>query len=296
MNTLETKANEKANEASPAMQWEPQLQLIESGLREVERSWETQIPTQLAQSMSYSLSSGGKRFRPLLAVLLTEAFAVHPKKVLPWACAVELIHTYSLIHDDLPCMDNDDFRRGKATNHKAFSESTALLAGDALLTEAFLILANAYSDEAKLSTQLVRMLAKASGASGMVGGQVLDLASIAETPNLEVQLQIHRMKTGALIAVALEGAAAVCGLPSEKTNLVLRFGEALGLAFQIADDIEDAKTEAEKIGLIKLVGSVQAEKMLREASTQALRTLQSLELESSSLAKMVNWNQNRVLA
>lgn len=286
----------KTAEVNPALHWEPQLQMIENGLMEIQQAWETKIPDRLARSMSYSLSSGGKRFRPLLAVLLTEAFAVHPKKVLPWACAVELIHTYSLIHDDLPCMDNDDFRRGKATNHKAFNESTALLAGDALLTEAFFLIADAYSEEPKLSTQLIRQLAKASGASGMVGGQVLDLASVSETPDLEAQLQIHRMKTGALIAVALQGAASVCGLPTEKANLVLHFGEALGLAFQIADDIEDAKTEVDKIGLIKLIGPVQAEKMLREASKSALTILQSLDLGSSSLAQMVNWNQDRVLA
>lgn len=271
--------------------WSPQLTLIEDALEKLARSWKSDTPEELAAAMRYSLFSGGKRFRPLLALLLSDGFGVHPQKTLPWACAVELIHTYSLIHDDLPCMDNDDLRRGQPTSHKKFGEATALLAGDALLTEAFHSLA-AGADTTHVPA-LVKLLGRCAGAGGMVGGQALDLAYQDKSISLDVQSRVHAMKTGALILAAISGAGVLCGLTAEKQKSVDAFGALLGLAFQIADDIEDSANENEKGGLVKILGRDETQKYLDETSDRALHCLRQLGLEGSELERLLRWNQHR---
>ena len=166
--------------------------------------------TELKESMYYSAGSGGKRFRPVLSLLVAELFSVPASRVLPFAAAVEFIHTYSLIHDDLPCMDNDDYRRGKPTNHKVYGETTALLAGDALLTEAFLAITKGYKDNGFLASQLCDLLSRAAGVRGMVGGQAIDLK--AKNLTVEELTHLHNLKTGRMIQVAAEGAAVVAAI------------------------------------------------------------------------------------
>jgi geranylgeranyl diphosphate synthase type II len=271
--------------------WSPQLTLVEEALEKLARSWATDVPEHLAAAMRYSLFSGGKRFRPLLTLLLSDGLGVHPQKTLPWACAVELIHTYSLIHDDLPCMDDDDFRRGQPTSHKKFGEATALLAGDALLTEAFRSLA-ASAEPAHLPA-LVNLLGRCAGAAGMVGGQALDLAAQGKAISLDEQSRVHAMKTGALILAAISGSGVLCGLTPEKQKSVDSFGALLGLAFQIADDIEDSANENEKGGLVKILGRAETQKYLDETSDRAQACLRLLGLEGSELERLLRWNQRR---
>lgn len=271
--------------------WSPQLSLIEDALESLARSWEGDTPEELGAAMRYSLFSGGKRFRPLLALLLSDGFGVHPQKTLPWACAVELIHTYSLVHDDLPCMDDDDLRRGQPTAHRKFGEATALLAGDALLTEAFHSLGT--GAEAAHLPALVKLLGRCAGAAGMVGGQALDLAFQERQISLDVQSRVHAMKTGALILAAISGAGILCGLPAEKQKSVDAFGSLLGLAFQIADDIEDAANEKEKGGLVKLLGRAETQTYLDQTSDRARACLRELGLGDSELERLLRWNQHR---
>ena len=209
----------------------------------------------LLDSERYSLLAGGKRIRPFLVIEFCRMFGGDVKAALPFACAVEMIHTYSLIHDDLPCMDDDDLRRGKPTNHKVFGYSTALLAGDSLLTRAFGVAAsNKYvSPESALSA--VRALSEYAGAFGMVGGQIIDLEGEKTILPLEKLIKLHSMKTGALIKVsALMGAlAAGCSEDSPEAICAIEYAEAIGLAFQIIDDILDVTETAETVG--KSVGS-----------------------------------------
>lgn len=197
--------------------------------------------------MEYSLFAGGKRLRPALALGAAELVCGDDTSALPAACALEMIHTYSLIHDDLPSMDNDDLRRGKPTSHKVYGEAIAILAGDALLTLAF----EAASDCA--DAVVMREIAKAAGAEGMVGGQVIDL----ESENLKLGVpelrNLHAKKTGALIRASVRVGAMTAGASAAQTEALTRYGEAIGLAFQIADDILDVVGDQEAIG--KPVGS-----------------------------------------
>ncbi len=248
---------------------------------------------QLGRSIDYSLLGGGKRFRPVLALLVADAFAGGPQKVLPFATAVEMIHTYSLIHDDLPCMDNDDFRRGQPTNHKVFGESTALLAGDALLTEAFFAISEAYSREPQLGLKLINLLSEAAGFSGMVGGQVIDLSSKESGLALQELNLMHALKTGALIRVAAEGAAVVLGLPTNIQEQVRSFGQKLGLAFQLKDDLLDSAESIEKGSFPELLGLAETESYLNDVTAEAHAILKELSIESSALAQLLQMNSTR---
>ena len=201
----------------------------------------------LLEAMHYSLTAGGKRLRPVLVLAFCAACGGDVRAALPVACAVEMVHTYSLIHDDLPCMDDDDLRRGKPSNHKVFGESTAVLAGDALLTAAFETLANSGADAAVIAGT-VRTLAVAAGELGMVGGQVLDLAAEEETPDAEHIYTLQDLKTGALIR-----AACCCGVvaghgSAAQYEAAARYATALGLAFQIRDDMLDVLGDAKTLG------------------------------------------------
>lgn len=247
---------------------------------------------ELSSSMYYSASAGGKRFRPVLCLLVGDLFHCEAKKILPFATAVELVHTYSLVHDDLPCMDNDDIRRGKPTNHVMYSETTALLAGDALLTEAFLLIAEGYKENSTLAATLCGMLSRAAGLRGMVGGQAIDLK--AKNLSFEELIQLHNLKTGRLIQVAIEGAAVVAGASRDKVNDMVEFGTNLGLAFQVADDILDhAEKNQESKSFVSLIGIEGTKRYLDEVSAKAFAALERTEGSSDLLKQMIEYNKNR---
>ena len=203
----------------------------------------------------YSLMAGGKRIRPFLVNEICRMLGGEEKASMPFACAVEMIHTYSLIHDDLPCMDDDDLRRGKPTNHKVFGYANALLAGDALLTRAFgVAAANPHVDRA-VSAEAVRLLSEKAGDMGMIGGQIIDLRGETERLDFDTLLRLHRLKTGALIECsAMLGALAAGLMPySAESKAVTAYAEKIGLAFQVIDDILDATGSVEELG--KNIGS-----------------------------------------
>jgi len=217
-------------------------------------------PRMLHDAMVYSLSAGGKRIRPVLCLASYEACGGRAEDIVPQAAALELIHTYSLIHDDLPAMDNDDLRRGKPTNHKVFGDAMAILAGDALLTEAFYLLSHPFATlekrgnggfDSKACTQLLRVIhevAFASGAKGMVGGQAQDLLSENAEPDVMTLSYIHEHKTAALIAVSIKMGGVLAGSSEELLERLDCYGEDIGLAFQVIDDILDVEGDTEVIG------------------------------------------------
>lgn len=215
---------------------------------------ETLYPEVIHQAMAYSVFAGGKRFRPVLCLAACEVVGGSWQQALDGACAMECIHTYSLIHDDLPGMDDDDYRRGKLTNHKVFGEGMAILAGDALLTYAFEILSN--MDDGSNSTQILQIIkevSRASGTAGMIGGQVVDILSEQEKPTADLLNYIHNHKTGALIEASVRMGAILGGANAEQLAALTQYARQLGLAFQITDDILDVVGDASKIG--KPVGS-----------------------------------------
>lgn len=205
-------------------------------------------PARLHTAMRYSLQAGGKRLRPVLTLAAAELFGPQADP-LPAAVALECIHTYSLVHDDLPCMDNDDLRRGRPTAHRQFDEATALLAGDALLSLAFQLLARHYAADAALCAALVRELADAAGSTRLIGGQMEDLLAEKRPGTTAAELEfIHRHKTAAMISAAL-AAGGRCGGADDRSLATLReAGQALGLAFQITDDILDATADTATLG------------------------------------------------
>jgi len=216
------------------------------------------LPAVLHDAMRYSVFAGGKRIRPILMLAACEAVGGEVKKILPAACAIEMIHTYSLIHDDLPAMDDDDFRRGNPTNHKVYGEATAILAGDGLLTEAFILLSNRSvwgNISADRWLEVMHVLAKSAGSRGMVGGQVVDMEMEEKPIDLPTLEYIHTHKTGALILAAIEVGALLGGASEEQRRALCQYGEAAGLAFQVADDILDIVADQSQLG--KDVGSDQ---------------------------------------
>jgi geranylgeranyl diphosphate synthase type II len=233
-------------------------QRVEAGLRQWLTRLTAQAPPALAEAMSYSLIAPGKRLRPLLVLLASEAAGGTAEQGMPAACAVEMVHTYSLIHDDLPAMDDDDLRRGLPTCHKRFGEALAILAGDALLTGAFQVLAEGCPPVTAAVS--IQELARGAGAAGMVAGQVLDLAAegkvpMTQSPHTLADLEgIHRRKTGALFHSSLRlgffaAQAERVGGPETATGEALeRFGRAFGLAFQIADDLLDVQSSSDRVG------------------------------------------------
>ena len=206
-----------------------------------------QRPRTIVKAMRYGVLAGGKRLRPILTLACGELFGGQRKRLLPFACALELIHAYSLIHDDLPALDNDDLRRGAPASHKVFGEGMALLAGDALLTEAFDLMSRTdtvRSLKPGLVLELIHDIAQAAGASGLVGGQAVDLEAEDTETDLETVESIHARKTGALICVSATVGARLGGATPQELSRVERYGRTLGLAFQIADDIMDAVDRA----------------------------------------------------
>jgi geranylgeranyl diphosphate synthase type II len=268
-------------------------QFVEKYLSEMELPQGPAI-AELRKSMLYSATNGGKRFRPVLSVLIAELLGSSAEKVLPFATAVELIHTYSLIHDDLPCMDNDDMRRGKPTNHKVFGEDFALLAGDALLTEAFLIIAKNYSDNGFLVGRLVQLLSEAAGIRGMVGGQAIDLRAGQKQLSQEELTHLHLLKTGALIRVAVEGAAIIAGAKTHDVEALKKFGEGLGLAFQVADDVLDHGEKDQDVrSFTGIIGLENTKTYLSQISQSTMAELHKVSADAVMLEYLVNFNISR---
>jgi len=225
----------------------------------VEKALETALPeiegreARVVEAMRYSLFAGGKRLRPILCLAAAQAVGGKIEAAMPAACALEMIHTYSLIHDDLPAMDDDDLRRGKPTSHVVFGEAIAILAGDALLTEAFVLLSDYRALLAQRALRLIGVIARAASYRGMVGGQVVDMLSQNKPADLETVQQMHSRKTAALISAAAESGALAGGGTDDQVEALDRYGRAIGLAFQIADDILDIEGSTEVLG--KTAGS-----------------------------------------
>ncbi|MDW7657323.1 MAG: polyprenyl synthetase family protein [Bacillota bacterium] len=244
----------------------------------------------VVEAARYSLLAGGKRLRPVLFLAVTAMLGQSVDRILPFACAVEMIHTYSLIHDDLPCMDDDDLRRGRPTCHKVFGEAMAVLAGDYLLNRAYEVLLDAIDPDCPETVTAVRLISRAAGGRGMIGGQVLDLIAEQQKPDAKALEQMHRMKTGALLSAPVEAAALLACAEADAAASLAAFGAAIGLAFQIRDDILDVTSDAAIMGkttgkddrdgkstYVTLFGLTQAGKLLEQATCSAQAELDKLE-------------------
>jgi farnesyl diphosphate synthase len=236
------------------------------------------LPPSLAEPMRYAVLDGGKRLRPLLVLAACEAVEGHAGAALRAACAVELIHAYSLVHDDMPCMDNDVLRRGKPTVHVQFGQASAMLAGDALQALAFELLTPEVAEvAAPLQAQLCRMLARAAGGQGMAGGQAIDLAHVGQRIDAQQLHEMHRLKTGALLG-------AVCGQPDAQAMAALsEYGRTVGLAFQVVDDILDVTADSHTLG--KTAGKDAAQDKPTFVSLMGLRESQNYAQELLSQAQ-----------
>jgi len=263
----------------------------------------------LIEALRYSLFAGGKRVRPILALASYEVFALsNPLNnkeleiILPSASALELIHTYSLIHDDLPCMDNDDFRRGKPTSHKVFGEDMAVLAGDGLLTLAFELIAKTPHTDPKILIQVIQILSESSGTFGLIGGQVLDLESEGKKLSPSQLQDIHENKTGALISSSVKIGAILGQANEEQLKRIDLFGQSVGLAFQIVDDILDVESTTEKLGktvkkdLVQekatypsVFGLEKSKKMASDLRDQAIDSLQLFGDKAQALRELASF-------
>jgi geranylgeranyl diphosphate synthase type II len=265
---------------------------------------ETTPPEQLHRAMRYSLLAGGKRLRPALVLAAGEAFGADTDDLMPAACAIEMIHTYSLIHDDLPAMDNDDLRRGRPTCHKAFGEAVAILAGDALLTQAFRVLAaDAPKRDAERQVRVIREVATAAGTvEALIGGQMADIESEGENVDGATLEYIHRSKTGAMIAASVVVGGIVAGANGDQIEKLRAYGQCIGLAFQIADDILDVTSTSERLG--KTPGKDQAahkatypaihgiaasQTQARELVAEAVEIVSSLGLKTQVLEEIARF-------
>jgi len=262
-------------------------------------------------AMRYSLTAGGKRLRPVLGLAVCELLDGDVEEVIPFACAVEMIHTYSLIHDDLPAMDNDDYRRGKLTNHKVFGEAMAILAGDALLNSAFEIMLEASAREAeggvspKVLTNRIKamgIIAKASGTSGMIGGQVVDMESEGREISLDLLEYMHRCKTGALIKAPVMSAAVLCNAAPDDLRCLGLYAEKIGLAFQIKDDILDVEGSFKDMGksvgkdavsgkstFVTMFGIDESKRILRETTEMAVDSLSKFGQKAEFLIELAKY-------
>lgn len=210
---------------------------------------EDETPETIHQAMRYSIFAGGKRLRPILAIATGEVFGAEERELMPAACALEMIHTYSLIHDDLPAMDNDQWRRGMPTCHVKFGEAMAILAGDALLTQAFLTLASYETDNLDRKIRIISEVAQAAATTrALIGGQVLDIQSEGKQISSEQLEAIHCAKTGSLIRCSVRVSAILGGANDAELNALTKYGEMAGLAFQVADDLLDETATSEELG------------------------------------------------
>jgi len=263
------------------------------------------LASDVIRAMNYSLFAGGKRIRPILCIAGAEAVGGSADSVVPVACAIELIHTYSLIHDDLPVMDNDDFRRGKPTNHKVFGEAVALLAGDGLLTLAFNLMAGYGAEkevEKKALLSVIDLIASAAGYKGMVGGQVVDITYEGKEPDANVVEYIHRHKTAALIAASVTAGTILAGGNKDEEKSINRYGQQIGLAFQIADDIlnieGDKKVMGKGIGSDKekgkitypsVFGTAESKTIQKELIENAIDSLKGFDTRAEPLRDLARY-------
>jgi len=266
-------------------------------------------PAILQEAMLYSLFAGGKRIRPILAIASFEACGGNPDEIVPYASTLELIHTYSLIHDDLPSMDDDDLRRGKPTNHKVYGEAIAILAGDALLTEAFSILSDTSFCRTIKKTDLLKALqeiAVASGLRGMVAGQVQDILSEDSTPDKDTLQFIHMHKTAALICASVKIGHILSGSSEDKLGAIMSYGNNIGLAFQVIDDILDIDGDTEEMGkpvgsderikkmtYPRLYGIEKSRDIAKQLVTDAVSSLRVFSAEADTLREIALYLLNR---
>jgi geranylgeranyl diphosphate synthase, type II len=258
---------------------------IEAGLEKLLPA-DSMPPTSIHTAMRYSVFAGGKRIRPILCYESARLFAADPAGAIPVGCALEFIHTYSLIHDDLPALDNDDLRRGKPTNHKVFGEAIAILAGDALLTLAFQTLANA-AIEPNRRVRVISEIASAAGTvNGMVGGQVADIEAEKKAADAAMLEYIHRSKTAALICGSIVAGAIAGGAGDEDVERLRRFGEQIGWAFQVVDDILDVSESSASLG--KTAGKDQAQQKATYPALYGLEKSRAIatELETKALREL----------
>jgi len=261
----------------------------------------------VVEAARYSLFAGGKRLRPILCIAAHEACGGSSKALLPVACALEMIHTYSLIHDDLPAMDNDDFRRGKPTNHKVFGEAVAILAGDLLLTYAFELMAeHGLEDRSGAVMRVIHIIARASGFKGMVGGQMIDLACEGKEVDVPTVEYMHARKTGALITASVQAGAILAGASESEIERMGRYGRHLGLAFQITDDLLDVTGSFEEMGKTPgsddrkgkrtypfLVGIEESRRLAREHVERALDAISGYDDRANPLRAIAFYVLNR---
>lgn len=279
--------------------------LVESRLKHA-MPVETEFPVSLHAAMRYSTFAGGKRLRPVMMIAACEAVGGDINTVLPAACAMEMIHTYSLIHDDLPAMDNDDFRRGIATNHKVYGEAVAILSGDALLTQAFILLSSPFLASNIPPVRLLEViheLASAAGSRGMVGGQVVDMEAEGKSDlDIATVQYIHTHKTGALIKASVKCGAILGGAEERDLASIVRYGEAIGLAFQITDDILDIEGNSAELGKSSgsdqnrgkatypsVVGLAEAKRQAAEMLEIALESIDSFGKEADPLREIAKY-------
>jgi len=261
-----------------------------------------QNPAVLHEAMRYSALAGGKRFRPVLVYASGKALGLEMEQLDPVACAAELIHAYSLIHDDLPAMDDDDLRRGRPTCHRAFDEATAILAGDALQALAFEILANELPQESASSLKLINAIAGACGSTGMAGGQALDLAAVGTRIELAQLETMHRLKTGALIQASVVAPCILAGLNSSTHEQFSIYGQCIGLAFQIHDDILDVTGDSQLIGkstqadaaldkptFPSVLGLEASRERALSLRNESLKALEGIEGDTSALAWLADY-------
>lgn len=286
-------------------------ELVEARLQELLARYGPETPARLGAAMHHALLAGGKRFRPFLVLESAALFGLQPKDAIDTAVAFECVHSYSLVHDDLPCMDDDDMRRGKPTVHRAYDEWTAVLAGDALLTLAFEILtAETTHPDAAVRVELARTIAHAGGARGMVMGQALDLDAdkrgVPETPTIADITRLQSLKTGALITASCEAGAILAQAGAAERQALRSYGMALGFAFQIADDLLDAEGDAETVGkatgkdhaagkatLVSLLGVEDARRRLGEAQAEAVAALEPFGNKAGTLINAARFAAER---
>ena len=263
------------------------------------------LASDVIKAMNYSLFAGGKRIRPILCIAGAEAVGGSADSVVPVACAIELIHTYSLIHDDLPVMDNDDFRRGKPTNHTVFGEAVALLAGDGLLTLAFNLMAGYGAEkevEKKALLRVIDLIASAAGYRGMVGGQVVDIIYEGKEPDATVVEYIHRHKTAALISVSVTAGTILAGGNEDEEKAMNSYGQQIGLAFQIADDILNIEgnrkvmgkgtgsdKEKGKITYPSVFGTAESKTIQKELIENAIESLKKFDTRAEPLRDLARY-------
>jgi geranylgeranyl diphosphate synthase type II len=267
------------------------------------------LPVSLHKAMRYSTFAAGKRIRPILMMAASQAVGGSVEAVMPAACAMEMIHTYSLIHDDLPAMDDDDFRRGRPTCHKVYGEALAILAGDGLLTEAFILLSRLGEDKtvsSEVARKVISMISRCAGSMGMVGGQVVDMESEGKEIDLATLEYIHTRKTGALILASVQAGALLGGATEEQVDALGRYAKAAGLAFQVADDILDivgdqallgkdvgSDQERGKATYPALLGLEAARERAKELRDVALASLEGFDERAEPLRSIAHYIVNR---